>query len=70
MFCHESFLHKKGDDVMKESKNAEEKIKRIKDILKDFGIRTNKDLDDALSDALETMTIGIMTEKPVKVNLT
>lgn len=53
---------------MKESQNTASKAERLKDILKGFGIRTNKDLDEALSGALGTMTIGIMTEKPAKVN--
>lgn len=53
---------------MKESQNTASKAERLKDILKGFGIRTNKDLDEALSGALGAMTIGIMTEKPVKVN--
>ena len=41
---------------------------RLKEILKGFGIRTNKDLDEALSGALGAMTIGIMTERPVQKN--
>lgn len=35
---------------------------RLKDILKSFGINSNEELDSALSGALETMTIGIMTD--------
>lgn len=53
---------------MKESQNTASKAERLKDILKGFGIRTNKDLDEALSGALGAMMIGIMTEKPAKVN--
>ena len=53
---------------MKESKNTASKAESLKYILKGFGIRTNKDLDEALSGALGAMTIGIMTEKPAKVN--
>lgn len=34
----------------------------LKSILKGFGITTSEELDDALSDALESMTLGIMTE--------
>ena len=37
---------------MKESQNTASKAERLKDILKGFGIRTNKDLDEALSGAL------------------
>ena len=35
---------------------------RLKDILKSFRINSNEELDSALSGALETMTIGIMTD--------
>lgn len=37
-------------------------VENLKSILKGFGITTSEELDDALSDALESMTIGIMTE--------
>ena len=37
-------------------------IENLKSILKGFGITTSEELDDALSDALESMTLGIMTE--------
>ena len=53
---------------MKESQNTASKAEHLKDILKGFGIKTAKDLDEALSGALGAMTIGIMTEKPAKVN--
>lgn len=53
---------------MKKSQEAASKAERLKDILKGFGIKTNKDLDEALSGALGAVTIGIMTEKPVKAN--
>lgn len=53
---------------MKESQNTASKKERLKDILKGFGIKTNKDLDEALSGALGALTIGIMTEKPVQSN--
>ena len=37
-------------------------VENLKSILKGFGITTSEELDVALSDALESMTIGIMTE--------
>lgn len=37
-------------------------VENLKSILKGFGITTSEELDDALSDALESMTLGIMTE--------
>ena len=53
---------------MKESQNTASKAERLKDILKGFGIKTAKDLDEALSGALGAMTIGIMTDRPVQKN--
>ena len=51
---------------------AEEKAKRqnpkaenLKEILKGLGIRSQKELDEALYNALDGLTIGIMTESPV-----
>ena len=37
-------------------------VENLKSILKGFGITTSEELDDALSDAFESMTLGIMTE--------
>jgi len=37
-------------------------VENLKSILKGFGITTSEELDDALSDDLESMTLGIMTE--------
>ena len=37
-------------------------VENLKSILKGFGINTSEELDDALSDALESLTLGIMTE--------
>ena len=37
-------------------------VENLKSILKGFGITTSEELDDALSDALESMALGIMTE--------
>lgn len=44
------------------------KVENLKSILKGFGITTSEELDDALSDALEAMTIGIMTDKAININ--
>lgn len=51
---------------------AEEKAKRqnpkaenLNEILKGLGIRSQKELDEALYKALDGLTIGIMTESPV-----
>lgn len=38
-------------------------VENLKSILKGFGITTSEELDNALSDALEAMTLGIMTER-------
>lgn len=38
------------------------KVENLKSILRGFGIATSEELDVALSEALESMTIGIMTE--------
>lgn len=48
---------------MKESQSMTIKEERLKNILRGFEIKTNKDLDKALSSALGAMTIGIMTER-------
>lgn len=37
-------------------------VENLKSILKGFGITTSEELDGALSDALESLTLGIMTE--------
>lgn len=42
--------------------NNKNKVENLKSILKGFGITTSEELDAALSDALEAMTLGIMTE--------
>ena len=44
-------------------------VENLKSILKGFGINTSEELDIALADALDAMTIRIMTESlvtPVK----
>ena len=38
-------------------------IDNLKSILKGFGINTSEELDAALSDALNALTIGMMTDK-------
>lgn len=40
-------------------------IENLKSILKGFGINTSEELDDALSDALGALTIGIMTDNMI-----
>ena len=46
-------------------KRQNPKAENLKEILKGFGIRTQKELDEALYKALDGLTIGIMTEAPV-----
>ena len=48
---------KKTSDIGNKSQ-----AERLKDILKSFGINSQEELDGALTDALEAMTIGIMTD--------
>ncbi len=50
---------------MAKKENQQTQAERLKEILKGFGIRTPKDLDEALPKALETLTIGIMTNAPI-----
>ena len=49
----------------KSGKRQNPKAENLKEILKEFGIRTQKELDEALYKALDGLTIGIMTEAPV-----
>lgn len=53
-----------GKQIKKQNAQAD----NLKKILKGFGITTPKELDEALSGALGALTIGIMTETPVKAN--
>ena len=49
--------------------NTQNKVENLKSILKGFGINTSEELDIALAEALDAMTLGIMTERlttPVK----
>ena len=48
--------------MAKKEKNQQTQAERLKNILKGFGIQTQKDLDEALPKALDQMAIGIMTE--------
>lgn len=48
--------------MAKKEKNQQTQAERLKNILKGFGIQTQKDLDNALPKALGQLTIGIMTE--------
>ncbi|MDD3477391.1 MAG: hypothetical protein PHP32_00745 [Candidatus Izemoplasmatales bacterium] len=49
---------------------VKDQAENLKRILSGFGIHTNEELDSALSDALEAVTIGIMTEKSINVKST
>lgn len=51
--------------MAKRENQQQAQAERLKEILKGFGIRTQKDLDDALPKALDTLTIGIMTNAPI-----
>ena len=42
--------------------NTQNKVENLKSILKGFGINTSEELDIALAEALDAMTLGIMTE--------
>lgn len=53
----------RNKQTYEEKKNQAENLKNI---LRGFGINTAEELDKALSDALDAMTIGIMTEQPSK----
>lgn len=46
-------------------KRQDPKVEKLKEILKGLGIRSQKELDEALYKALDGLTIGIMTEAPV-----
>ncbi len=46
-------------------KRQDPKAEKLKEILKGLGIRSQKELDEALYKALDGLTIGIMTEPPV-----
>lgn len=48
---------KKTSDIGNKSQ-----AERLKDILKNFGINSQEELDGALAGVLEAMTIGIMTD--------
>ena len=48
--------------MAKKEKNQQTQAERLKNILKGFGIQTQKDLDNALPKALDQLTIGITTE--------
>ena len=56
--------------MAKKEMARKEQIENLKSILSGFNIHTNEELDSALSGALEAMTIGIMTEKPINVRNT
>ena len=61
-----TLLKQKGAAIMAKKENQQTaQAERLKEILKGFGIRTPKDLDEALPKALDTLTIGIMTTAPI-----
>jgi hypothetical protein len=43
-----------------------DQVENLKSILAGFGITTSKELDDALSETLNALTLGIMTERHKK----
>lgn len=45
-------------------------IDNLKSILKGFGITTSEELDAALSDALDALTVGIMTDNMARAKNT
>lgn len=51
--------------MAKRENQQQAQAERLKEILKGFGIRTQKDLDEALPKALDTLTIGIMINAPI-----
>ena len=51
--------------MAKRENQQQAQAERLKEILKGFGIRTQKDLDEALPKALDALTIGIMTNAPI-----
>lgn len=51
--------------MAKKEDQQQAQAERLKEILKGFGIRTQKDLDEALPKALDILTIGIMTNAPI-----
>ena len=40
-------------------------VDNLKNILEGFGIKTSKELDAALSETLDALTIGIMTDRTI-----
>ncbi len=51
-----------------ENMQEETQIKQLKKILKEYGINNAKELDEALSKAMESINIGIMTDCIVEEN--
>lgn len=52
------------EDIMAERK---EQIENLKSILRGFGITSSEELDVALEDALNALSIGIMTEQTAAI---
>ncbi len=51
-----------------ENMQEETQMKQLKKILKEYGINNTKELDKALSKAMESINIGIMTDCIVEEN--
>lgn len=49
----------------KNGERQNQKAENLKEILKGLGIRSQKELDEALYKALEGLAVGIMTEAPI-----
>ena len=54
----------------KQYESKKDQAENLKRILRGLGITTPEELDKALSDALDSIAIGIMTEQLIKVKNT
>ena len=52
--------------MKKANEKKTDQVDRLKMMLEGFGIKTVKDLDAALSDTLDDLTIGIMTDRTLE----
>ena len=51
--------------MKKANKGQNGQVENLKSILEGFGIKTSKELDAALSETLDALTIGIMTDRAI-----
>lgn len=51
--------------MQKTNKGQTDQVENLKSILEGFGIKTSKELDVALSETLDALTIGIMTDHAI-----